>query len=232
MPDPEQPELVIRASLLDLIRDGLGQDGRLPTERDLSRRFAIGRRTVRRALEEMEADGLIWRRQGKGTFAGRPKDTASRLAAEIMDGSNSVEVMEARLCIEPELAALAAIRALPDDLLRLRHLAHRRFDPADSRSTEIWDSAFHGAIAAAARNRPLLTAFAALDEIRSNLRWRGMRQRARSTASLEETMAQHMTIYAAIQSGAAEEARRAMHDHIRCRLRAMLHELADKGDNR
>lgn len=220
----------LRSHLLTLIRGELGQDGRLPAERDLSLRFAVGRRAVRRALEELEADGLIWRRQGKGTFAGRPQDAAGRLAAEIMEGSNPLEVMEARLCIEPELAALAALRALPDDLRRLRHLADHHFNAADSRSTEIWDSAFHAAIAATARNRPLLTAFAALNEIRSNIRWMGMRQRARSVASLKDTRRQHGCIVAAIERGAADEARRAMHDHIRCRFDALLRERESEGE--
>lgn len=42
----------------------LAKDRRLPTERAFAETFNVGRRAVRRALEVLEAEGLIWRRQG------------------------------------------------------------------------------------------------------------------------------------------------------------------------
>ncbi|MGO8656855.1 winged helix-turn-helix domain-containing protein, partial [Rhizobium ruizarguesonis] len=47
--------------------DSLDADGKLPTERTLSEMLGVGRRAVRRALEVLEAEGRIWRRQGSGT---------------------------------------------------------------------------------------------------------------------------------------------------------------------
>lgn len=41
---------------------------RLPAERDLGKRFAVGRTTVRRALAELERDGLVESFVGRGTF--------------------------------------------------------------------------------------------------------------------------------------------------------------------
>ena len=41
---------------------------RLPTEAELSARFAVNRHTVRRAMEELEARGLIRVEQGRGSF--------------------------------------------------------------------------------------------------------------------------------------------------------------------
>ena len=99
----------VRNYLQELLTEGkLGPDGRLPTERELSDKTGAPRRLIRRALAALEAEGLIWRRQGKGTFAGQPVEPVSALAAEISDSSEPVEVMEARLCIEPEIAALCA----------------------------------------------------------------------------------------------------------------------------
>ena len=68
--------------------------------------------------------------------------------------------MEARLEIEPGLARLAALRASNGDLERLRHLAQKTESIADgdSDSRELWDGAFHRAIAEAAGNS-LLFAF-------------------------------------------------------------------------
>ena len=51
--------------LRDLLRNGdFGTDGKLPTERTLSDRLGLSRRAIRRALEVLEAEGSIWRKQG------------------------------------------------------------------------------------------------------------------------------------------------------------------------
>lgn len=51
------------------IAGGVHKPGaRLPTEAELSARFAVNRHTVRRAMEELEARGLIRIEQGRGSF--------------------------------------------------------------------------------------------------------------------------------------------------------------------
>jgi GntR family phosphonate transport system transcriptional regulator len=42
--------------------------GRLPTEQELSRQFAVNRHTVRRAIEELSRGGLVRVEQGRGSF--------------------------------------------------------------------------------------------------------------------------------------------------------------------
>ncbi|MDN3565489.1 phosphonate metabolism transcriptional regulator PhnF [Paeniroseomonas aquatica] len=46
----------------------LGPGARLPTEAELSARFAVNRHTVRRAMEELEGRGLVRIEQGRGSF--------------------------------------------------------------------------------------------------------------------------------------------------------------------
>ncbi|MGY9047897.1 MAG: FadR/GntR family transcriptional regulator, partial [Rhodobacterales bacterium] len=118
---------------------GLPADGKLPTERDLSVQLNVGRRGLRRALDALEAEGLIWRRQGKGTFIGQPPDPTGKLAASISAEVDPLSVMEARLCIEPELAALCALRAKSEDVARLRVLEERIDQTSDSESAELLD---------------------------------------------------------------------------------------------
>ncbi len=64
----------LREALLGDIRDrGLSPGDRLPTEAELERRYGVSRSTIRQAMNELAAEGLIHRVQGKGTFLGSPK---------------------------------------------------------------------------------------------------------------------------------------------------------------
>lgn len=206
---------VVRARLLGLIElGGLPEDGRLPTERELSETMGVGRRAVRVALESLLAAGLIWRKQGKGTFAGQAPDKTQVLAAEIVGETNFFEVMEARLCIEPTLAGMAAKHALPADIERLRNLARRTVEATDPESIELWDGALHRLIARMAQNRPLLTAFSMIDEIRGNASWRGMRSKARSLETLKISDGEHHAIIDQIEAGSVHGAEAAMRNHL------------------
>ncbi len=205
----------VLAAIRQLIDAGkLPADGRLPTERELAAELNCGRRTVRRALDALEQDGLVWRRQGKGTFAGQPRDPAEALAAEVAPDADPLAVMEARICIEPGLAELCALRATGEDVERLRQLAQRAARPMDADTAELWDGALHRAIARIAGNRVMLTAFALLDEVRLGADWQAKRHRARTpeTATLYDS--QHRQIIDSIQRRDGPAAFAAMRAHL------------------
>lgn len=205
----------VRSRLLAMLETGLsGTGGQLPTERDLSAALSVGRRSIRRALEQLEAEGLLWRKQGKGTFAGLPPDRTQILAAEIVGETTLFEVMEARLCIEPTLAALCATKATPADIDRLHNLARRTVESTDPQAIEIWDGSLHRLIARTAGNRPLLTAFSMVDEIRNSQNWRGLRDKARTLETMKVTDAEHHAIINAIEAGNAAAAEAAMRAHL------------------
>jgi DNA-binding FadR family transcriptional regulator len=207
--------MVVHKRLMELIRRGsLGPDGRLPTERELCEQLLVGRRAVRRALELLEAEGLVWRRQGKGTFAGQQPDPKGILGAAIVGETTLMEVMEARLSIEPALAALCAERATPVDIERMRHLAGRVLEANDPDSTELWDGALHRLIAGAAGNRPLMTMFALLDEVRATESWLENRSKVRSLQTLKVSTSEHHAIIDAIEARNPEAAAAAMRTHL------------------
>lgn len=193
---------------------GFGEDGKLPPERELSESLGVSRRALRRALDALEAEGLIWRRQGKGTFAGEPPDPKGRLAAEISGEADPLSVMEARLCVEPELAALCARRASGADVERLRELTERTREASDSDSAELWDGSLHRLIARVAGNPILLTAFALVDEVRSSQRWQAERSRARSAELVATYDGHHRRIVDAIAARDEAGARDAMREHL------------------
>lgn len=215
MPDGKDDAEAVRARLQAIIESGgFGADGRLPTERELAESMGVGRRAVRAALDHLVAGGLVWRKQGKGTFVGQEPDRMQVLAAELAGETNFAEVMEARLCIEPTLAAMAAHRALPADIERMRNLALRTVEASDGNSIELWDGALHRLIAQTAGNRPLFTAFSMIDEIRANARWRDTRRKARSLETLRVSDTEHHAIIDQIEAGNAEGAEAAMRSHL------------------
>ncbi len=65
---------VVASQAEELIASGRWQEGdRLPPERQLCGDFGVSRATLRQALDELEARGLIMRHQGRGTFVTKPR---------------------------------------------------------------------------------------------------------------------------------------------------------------
>lgn len=52
----------------EIAAHGFGEDGRLPSETELAKRFDVNRHTVRRAMLRLAATGLVSVEQGRGTF--------------------------------------------------------------------------------------------------------------------------------------------------------------------
>ena len=186
-------------------------DNRLPTERQLAGTLGISRRSVRRALEVLEAEGLVWRRQGAGTFAGPRPET---ITAQDSFEANFSEVMEVRLRLEPQLAQWAALRASAPVIARMRDLIIRLEESDDADGRELWDSALHREIARAAGNRFFLMIFDSMDRARLDEAWRALRERARSRANLAQTMRQHRELVDAIAPHDPVRAGAAMRAHL------------------
>src|SRR5687768_5866829 len=144
--------------LRDLVakREAAG-DSRLPPERELALLLKISRGTLRRILDELEAEGVIWRHVGQGTFIGMRQPAVKR--SRITRFTNPDEVMEARLLLEPRLAAMAAFRASAEDVARMEYCLRKSEAAGTTATFELWDGRLHRAIAEAARNHMLLALF-------------------------------------------------------------------------
>ena len=189
-------------------------DSKLPTERQFAALFGVGRRAVRRALEALEAEGVVSRRQGAGTFFGRQ---AASLGPQRVDasGTDFIEIMEVRLRLEPQLAQLAAMRARAEHVARMRTLAHKIGQVTDLDERELWDGMLHRLIAQAAGNRLFLSLFDAVNRIRQDDAWRAIRERARNVGRTADAVTQqHLDIVECIARRDPVSAGEAMRRHL------------------
>lgn len=213
---PQENSNYALEKLRELLRHGdIGTDGKLPTERTLCEKLGLSRRAIRRALEVLEAEGAIWRKQGSGTFAGQKPDEWSDRLETIVAGTNFMEIMEVRLRIEPQLAQLAALRAKGSDIERMRELAQKILGSEDADAKELWDGALHRQIAQAAGNQLFLSIFDVINRVRQDDAWQSIRERARSnTNTMSLSNAQHAAIIDAIASRDPARAGEAMRQHL------------------
>jgi DNA-binding FadR family transcriptional regulator len=213
----------LRTVLRDMPQTG---ETRLPAERALAESLGISRRSVRRAIEVLEGEGLVWRRQGSGTYAGpRPERLTEADVAPI----NPMEVMEVRLRVESQIAQLAALRARPDAIARMTTILDRLDRTGDGDERELWDSAFHREIARATDNRMFLMIFDAVDRARHDAQWRAVRQRVRSTANFALYQQQHRAIRDAIAERNPVAAGEAMRSHIIALHENLLRQTSTEG---
>lgn len=194
---------------------------RLPPERELAEEIGVGRRALRSALDILEDEGLIWRRQGKGTFGGSQQVSSTLRVNNLAEFTNPLEVMEVRIEIEPVLARLAATKATPALIQQLERLATKAGESNDTDSWELWDGAFHRKIAEAAGNQLFILFMGMIDQIRQNDAWRHFRERTRSAGRTTLSIQQHEALIEAIRRFHPAEAEAAMREHLMS-LRAAL----------
>ncbi|MFW8594470.1 FadR/GntR family transcriptional regulator [Cribrihabitans neustonicus] len=201
-----------------LAQHAAGAGVRLPGERLLAAELGCSRANLRLCLDELERTGEIWRRHGQGTFTGpRPRHLPVSGHA-LIEGATPSHIIEARLLLEPPVAAEAARRADAADAAFLRARLSEGRAAATPSACEQADDRFHRAIATVAGNPVLAGVLAYLSGARRRAAWqRGWEQTYRRLAPREfQTVhcAQHEAVVEAIAAGDAAAAERAMQAHL------------------
>ena len=197
--------------LLDLISEGaLGPGDSLPTVRELAQRFAVTTPTIREALRRLQTTDAVRMRHGSGIYVGEgvnrmllPNPNSTPLKDE-----HIIQLVEARLTIEPGIAAMAAVNRTVDDVERLARAVDTAKRAADDNRPKL---NFHRELAAACGNQVL---FEVVDSLLSA---RSREQRA-LRAQIENRVRdyeQHVAIFLAVEAGDAEQARQLTEQHLR-----------------
>lgn len=208
--------MAVERSLRDLLiegsRDGtLGPGSKLPTERDLVERLAAPRSAIRRALEILERDGLVVRHVGRGTFL---TDAAVQQVDGAPADTSPAEIMQVRLLLEPQVAALAARVGTQADLDRIVECLDGGGASDDFENFEAWDAKLHRAIARAAHNGLLMNMFDVLNTARDLPIWGTLKRRTSSPERRRCYHAEHVAIVDALRDRDTTAAGEAMRTHL------------------
>lgn len=198
-----------------LAKTRLPADGRLPPERVLAAALGTSRGALRKALAVMEADGQLWRHVGKGTFLGsRPLAAIDEVAA-LATRATPPDLVQARLVVEPELAARAALHAGSAQVAALSRALQASRAPGQTwRGYELQDARLHREIALAAGNPLLLFLYDHLAAIRRVMTWDRPRLAEDGPPADHPSFAEHDRIIAAIAARDPAAARQAMAAHV------------------
>lgn len=149
------PEEVARV-LREEIDAGTFEPGaRLPTEQKLSERFNVSRPVIREAVSRLKYDGLVTSHQGRGVFvAANATCHAFRIELNALQGRQDLrDILELRMTLEAEAAALAALRRKRAHLATMAEaitaLEQAVCDKVDGSQA---DAAFHRTVVEAADN--------------------------------------------------------------------------------
>jgi DNA-binding FadR family transcriptional regulator len=199
-----------------LIAQSFRPQQRLPAERDLAEQLGLTRNRLRGGLRKLEAEGLIWRHVGRGTFFGhKPLSANGRSSAEsVGDLTNPGEILEARLALEPELARLAAQRATARQIVDMERCLEQM---ARTENWEMWstfDTRLHSVIAGAARNALLFVLFDTLQTSRTPMSWGRLQEHPRVRQRRAAATDEHVAIVRAIRERDADRAAKHMREHL------------------
>ncbi len=197
-----------------LIAEGtLEPGGRLPAERELAESFGVSRSSLRQALKVLEIMGVISQRVGDGTYLNKGADAILREPMEfliLLDGISAHELMEARLLVEPELAARAALRGSDEDVAEIyKELRAMEAAKEDHAKFVAHDLLFHQAVFHAAGNRVTSLMFSVVHKSLDKLI-----TMTSQVVEPEHTLTLHRRIYQAIRKRDQDESRRRMTEHL------------------
>jgi GntR family transcriptional repressor for pyruvate dehydrogenase complex len=208
-------------ALTDRIRAGELKPGdRLPTEQELNEEFKVSRTVVREAISSLKAAGLVSTQQGVGGAFVLQAESAPPFRIDNVDLNllkDVIAVLELRIGIESDAAALAAQRRSEPHLAAMRDALDRMTAAIDASDDAVApDFDFHRTIAEATGNRHFTHLFSYLGAL---LIPRARVQTFRYFAAdrqeyLRRVNREHEDIYQAIKRQDQEAARSAMRLHL------------------
>lgn len=195
--------------------ESLAAGDKLPSLSALARRFGVATPTMREALRRLEATSVVTIRHGSGIYLREkaPRLVLANPSRQATEQSVALEVLDARVLIEPELATRAATRRTDANvaaLTRILDTADQAIADRDDEALSTATMSFHASIAAVSGNSVLAEALRAITELYQDHQI----EIGRLFDDRELDQREHRDILAAIAAGRPQRARRLMTAHL------------------
>jgi GntR family transcriptional repressor for pyruvate dehydrogenase complex len=204
----------VASILTDMIVNGEWAPGELlPSEGELAGAFGVSRVALREATKLLEARGLVNVVQGKGIVV-RPPDTSQasdslRLLLQ-REATTLMELWQARMILETEIAALACQYVGPVEIEQLEEAYSRILQPdIDHDAAVKEDERFHNILIDLANNLVLRLIMDTIADLLHESRKRTVRRSGAARA-----MAGHKAVIEALRERNSDAAREAMRNHL------------------
>lgn len=203
----------------DLVAGRYAIGDRLPAERELSTQYNVSRPAVREAMIALEVQGLIEVRIGSGAYVRALPGEADAPGFSV----TAFELMEARMLIEGEAAALAAVHIHDDELDELANLViEMENENRLARGGTTADQAFHLLIAKATRNAVILNQVEEMWRLRSSSPNCALLLEKARTANVQPVVDEHRAVLEALRAHDPAAARAAMRGHMSAVINHLL----------
>jgi len=199
-----------------IVEGHLTPGDRLPPERELSDQFEVSRTVIREAVKSLQEKGLVEIRPGVGTFVHHGMDKILRQSlgrlTQINQQYGLANLLQVREILEPEIAAIAAEKATPEDIEAMEVAIERMNDSMDDMEVFIAaDHEFHLALAQATQNDLIVNL---MDSIVDSLEEQRRQIFTEATNGPQNGQIHHIRIFQAIKKSDRELARRQMIAHL------------------
>ena len=200
--------------LADAIRKGTYMPGdKLPPERELAETFGVSRPTVREAMIALEIYGVVEIRHGSGIYVIAPDRGDESAPAREDLNVGAFELIEARIIIEGETAAVAAASVNDADIARLENLIERMRN-GDEAECEQADREFHSHLAGITENSALIDTIEHMWDLRTRSPLASQIMSRAQGGGRAARIEEHEAIVTALKKHDPAAARLAMRYHL------------------
>ena len=185
---------------------------RLPSERALADLYKVARGTIRDALSQLAAQGLVDIRPGSGTYV---TVAAAGDTSQVIANASPLELIDARFALEPHICRLAVLHGRSVDFDQMERLLDDMETGVDD---PVYfadkDTEFHSLLAEIAGNNLLIWTVSQINAVRNHDQWSRMRHLTLNEAIIESYNRQHRMIVSAIRAREPEVAAALMKEHL------------------
>ena len=197
-----------------ILEDTLPENGKLPSETELAKRFNVSRTILRESLKILKERGLVQMKTGDGSYVTRPE--ASTISGVLnrfikLDGIKDEDIYVIRYSLELSAVRIAAEKASDAELDAMETLIGKM--EKHKKETELrvqLDCDFHIAIARASKNALLAVFIESMTEVLRKVIRRGVLLPGKN----EDGIIRHRRILAALRKRDPVLAEKAMKEHL------------------